>query len=97
MDQWQPFRFWVWPIIVGSATTQAMYIALWLLVGKRLKREHAIACIVSGVTATVFAVVITRHWDNSSGYWIAFTLGLCVLAGINIVVSGLLVARIWKK
>jgi hypothetical protein len=79
----------MWPIIVGSATTQAMYIVLWLLLGKRLKREHAIACIISGVAATAFAIVITQHWDNSNAYWIAFTLGLCVLAGIEILVSGL--------
>ena len=96
MDQWQPFRFFVWPFIVGSAATQCMYIMLWLLTGTRLKREHAVACIIAGVTAFVFALSVVSHWDNSSAYWIAFTIGLCILAGVQITTAGLLVARIWK-
>lgn len=96
MDQWQPFRFLVWPFIVGSASTQCMYIMLWLLAGTRLRREHAIACIAAGVAAFVFALSVTRQWDNSDAYWIAFTVGLCVLAGVQITAAGLLVARIWK-
>lgn len=97
MDQWQPFRFLVWPLIVGSAATQCMYIMLWLLAGTRLKREHAMACIAAGVAASLFAISVTRQWDNSDAYWIAFTIGLCILAGVQITTAGLLVARIWKK
>jgi putative flippase GtrA len=96
-DQWQSFRFLVWPFIVGSAATQCMYIMLWLLAGTRLKREHAVACIAAGAVALLFAFSVTLHWDNSSFYWIAFTIGLCVLAGVQITSAGLLIARIWKR
>jgi hypothetical protein len=74
-----------------------MYIMLWLLAGTRLKREHAMACIAAGVAASLFAVSVTRQWDNSDAHWIAFTIGLCILAGVQITTAGLLVARIWNK
>lgn len=97
MDQWQDFRFLVWPFVVGATTTQCMYIMLWILVGSKLKREHAIACIVAGVFSWLFAFSVTRQWDDSSVYWMAFTIGLCFMAGVMITTSGLLVARIWKS
>ena len=96
-DQWQQFRFLVWPFIVGAATVQCMYALLWLLVSTKLKRDHAIACIVSGVFAWLFALTLTRQWENSSANWIMFTIGLCILAGVLITIAGLLVARIWKE
>ena len=94
MDQWQPFRFLIWPFIVGSAATQFMYIVLWSLIGTRLNRDHAISCIAAGVAAFAFAVLATNQWINSETNWIAFTIGLCVLAGVQVTVAGPLVARI---
>lgn len=68
-----------------------------MLVNTKLKRDHAIACIVSGVFAFLFALTLTKQWENSSANWVTFTIGLCILAGVLITVAGLLVARIWKE
>ena len=97
MDKWQSFRFLIWPFIVGSATIQCMYVLFWLFVGTRLRRYHAIACMISGFFALIFAVSLTRQWENSSENWMMFTLGLCILAGVLTTVSGLLVTRIWRE
>jgi len=49
------------------------------------------ACVVSGVTAGSLAFIITKYWDsNSAGYWAAFTMGLFILAGINVIASSLM-------
>lgn len=90
MDEWQQLRFLAWPWIVGSTMVQAVYILLWLVVDGHFNRTHRMACAVSGVTAGVLAFVITRHWDNSAGYWAAFTMGLFVLAGISVIASSLM-------
>lgn len=97
MDQWQSLRFIVWPFIVGSAMTQAFYIALWLIMDGYFSRSHRIACIVAGVTAGILAFIITRYWDNSSSYWIAFTLGLFVLAGISVITTALMLLHAKRR
>jgi len=91
MDEWQQLRFLAWPWIVGSTMVQAVYILLWLVVGGHFSTRRRMACVVSGVTAGSLAFIITKYWDsNSAGYWAAFTMGLFILAGINVIASSLM-------
>lgn len=96
-DQWQEFRFLVWPFIAGSATVLMIYIVLWFITRTRLRRKHAVACAMCGVLAWFFSSVIASSWDNSAWYWAAFTIGLTVMAGVMVVTSVLLIRRVWRE
>lgn len=99
MDDWQPFRMFVaWPLVMGAAGFQLAYTVVWLaLGGRRLRREHGVACLVSGMASTGLAWVIALGWDGGPWYWIAFTVGLAGLAGVLVLTAGLLFLRMWSQ
>ncbi len=96
-DQWQWFRLFVWPFVVGGGTVLMMYNIMWLITGSRLVKRHAVVCSAWGIIAWFFSAVIASRWNNSPAYWGAFTIGLTVLAGILVFTSVMLVRRIWKE
>lgn len=65
----------LWPLVVGAAAFLLARCILWLL-APRLHKEHAVACIVAGVSCAVMAWAIAVAWDDGATYWLAFTLGL---------------------
>lgn len=99
MDEWQGFRMVVaWPLVVGGAAFQLAYTVLWLaLGGRRLRRDHAAACVVTGAAGAGLAWVIALNWDGGPGYWMAFTVGVAGLAGVLVLTSGLLFLRMWRE
>lgn len=88
----------VWPLVVGAAAFQLAYTVLWLALGaRRLRRDHAIACLVVGAAAALLAWVIALNWDGSDEYWMAYTVGLAGLAGVLVLTAGLLFLRMWRE
>lgn len=98
MDELQMFRMTVaWPLVVGGAMFQLAYTALWLAMGaRRLRRDHAVACLVAGLAAAGLAWQIAANWDGSAAYWMAFTMGVAGLAGVLVLTAGLLFLRMWR-
>lgn len=99
MDEWQQFRMFVaWPLVVGSAAFQLAYTLFWLaLGGRRLRRDHGIACLVTGGLGAALALIIADNWDGDAWYWMAFTVGVAMLAGVLMLTSGLLFLRMWRE
>lgn len=95
MDELQVFRMTIlWPLIVGCAGFLAARAVLQI-VSPRPRRNHALACLVAGVAGLLLGAVIGAAWDNGSGYWMAFTVGLSLLAGILLVTTALSFVRMW--
>ena len=95
MDELQQFRMIaVWPVIVGCAGFLLARALLWL-VSTKTSREQAAACGVAGVCGVLLALVISLRWDNSAQYWMWFTMGLAVLAGIMLLTVALSALGMW--
>lgn len=95
MDELQVFRMTVvWPLVVGCAGFLAARALLWIVAPKP-RRSHAAACAVAGVAGVLLGVVIGDAWDNGSAYWMAFTVGLSVLAGILLLTVALSFVGMW--
>lgn len=73
----------LWPLVVGAAA--------------RLHKEHAVACIVAGVSCAVMAWAIAVAWDDGATYWLAFTVGMGILACILVVTCALLALEMWRN
>jgi hypothetical protein len=96
MDELQNFRMLVvWPVIVGCAGFLLARSLLWLVAPKHSGRDHALACMVAGGSGVLMALAISLRWDGSSGYWMFFTLGLAVLAGIMLLTVALSALGMW--
>lgn len=86
----------LWPLVVGSAAFLLARAILWL-VTPRLRKEHAVACIVAGVSGAVMAWAIAVAWDDGSTYWLAFTIGMGLLACVLTVTCVLLALEMWRN
>ena len=79
-DIYQPFRMAIiWPVIVGSIAFFAVRFIATTIDGG-LTRWQAILAGVTGLCAGVVATTISRSWNGSDVYWLAFTLGLAFAA-----------------
>lgn len=95
MDELQRFRInWLWPIIVGAAWALLVLDVLWVAL-PRLTRHHAAAAGVAGIAGWLAGWIIGRSWDDSEGYWVAFTAGLAGLAGTLFLSAALWIVRVW--
>lgn len=95
MDELQVYRMMVvWPLIVGCAGFLAARVLLWIVAPKP-QRSHAAACAVAGAAGVLLAMVIGDAWDNSAAYWMTFTVGLSLLAGILLVTVALSFVGMW--
>lgn len=95
MHQLQQFRIdFLWPLILGGAGALLAYDILWLLV-HRLKRDHAVACLVAGAMGAGAGMAIGQGWDDTAGYWMAFTAGTAVLAGVLMLTAAILILEAW--
>lgn len=81
MDEWQALRMSaVWPMVIGAGTYLATRLIL-LAAGRRAPgRPEAWSCAAVGVLAWVATSMMAAVWQNSPAYWLAFTVGLAVLA-----------------
>lgn len=86
----------LWPLVVGAAAFLLARCILWLL-APRLHKEHAVACIVAGVSCAVMAWAIAVAWDDGATYWLAFTVGMGILACILVVTCALLALEMWRN
>lgn len=82
MDNWQPLRMALaWPLIVAAFTWWLMFLlAEW----RRPKQlQNATMALVTAAAAAITASGISRMWDNSHIYWLAFTVGLFGAAAVS--------------
>lgn len=81
MDEWQAVRMAaVWPLVVGAGSYMATRLIL-LAMGRRLPgRSEALSCAAVGGLAWVATGMMAAVWSNTPAYWLAFTVGLAVLA-----------------
>lgn len=80
MEELQALRMSVmWPLVVGAAAFLAARSLFWLL-HPRLTRDHAVACLVVAAAGAVVAWAIAVAWDNGPSFWLAFTVGLAIVA-----------------
>jgi hypothetical protein len=97
VDVLQAFRMTApWPLIVGSAAFLLARSVFWFT-DARLGRDQAIACGIVGASGGIVAWAIAVAWDNSEYYWIAFTLGLSVLALVMLVTVVQLAVEMYRQ
>jgi len=89
-DTYQVFRMTlVWPVLVGATAFYAVRFIASTLDGK-LTRWQAILAGIVGLMAAVVSTTISRNWNGSDAYWLAFTIGLAFAAGVllaNVIMS----------
>lgn len=79
-DPYQFFRMTIiWPVIVGAVAFYAVRFIASTIDGK-LTRWQAIFAGICGVMAAVVSMTISRNWNGSDVYWLAFTIGLAFAA-----------------
>lgn len=97
MDELQAFRMtMLWPTVVGAAAFLLARALLWLI-QPALRREHAAACAIVGVAGAVVAWSIAVAWDDGPFWWVAFTVGMAVLATVMVVTCVLLGLEMWHE
>lgn len=97
MDELQAFRMMLaWPAVVGCSAFLLARAIFWLLASD-LTRDHAIACIIVGISGTLVALSISVAWDDSTGYWVAFTAGMVMLAVILLLTVAQLAVEMWRR
>lgn len=84
-----------WALIGGSAAFLLVW-ALFRLTIIHLTRDHAIACIVVGCAGVVVTRAIGLAWNDGTGYWLSFTVGLLALATLLLIVCATLVVEMWQ-
>lgn len=95
MDELQALRMSImWPLVVGCAAFMLARAIFWFT-GVPLRRDHAVACLVVGVSGSVVALAIAVAWDNRSAFWVGFTAGMLVLAVILLVTAVQLLVEMW--
>ena len=96
MDELQALRMSVmWPLVVGSAAFLLARALFWFL-HPVLRRDHAVACAIVGVSGAVVAWAIAVAWDNGPSYWLAFTLGMMALACVMLITVVQLAVEMWR-
>lgn len=79
-DIYQPFRMTlIWPVVVGCVAFYAVRFIASTIDG-HLTRWQAIFAGICGVMAAVVSMTISRNWNGSDVYWLAFTIGLAFAA-----------------
>jgi hypothetical protein len=80
MDHWQTFRMALaWPLIVAAFTWWLVFLcAEWW----RRRPQNAILALIVAATAAITASGISRLWDNSTTFWLWFTIGLFGAAAV---------------
>lgn len=86
----------MWPLVVGSAAFLLARVILWFA-HPRLGRDQAVACGVVGFAGMVVAWAIAAGWDNGPSYWLAFTVGMLILAVILLVTCVQLTVEMWRE
>ena len=72
----------LWPLVIGSAGFLLARNLLWLAT-RRTSRGQAYACLATGVAGMALGWIIAGAWnDDVIGYWVAFTAGMALLAGV---------------
>lgn len=96
MDELQVLRMSVmWPLVVGAAAFLLARALFWFT-SAHLTRDHAAACVIVGVAGAVVAWAIALAWDDGTGYWLGFTVGMLALAVILLVTCVQLAVEMWR-
>lgn len=81
MDEWQAVRMAaVWPLVIGAGSYMATRLILLALGRRAPGRGEALSCAAVGGLAWVVTGMMAATWEGSAPYWLAFTVGLAVLA-----------------
>lgn len=93
----QNFRKATWVIVVGCTAFLLAASLLWLATF-RLRREHAIFCLMVGASGAVLGLSLGVAWNNNDmGFWAAYTVGHAVLAATLLVVVAISFLGMWRK
>lgn len=81
MDEWQAMRMAaVWPLVIGAGSFMAARLILLALGRRALGRADAWTCAAVGALAWLVTGMMAATWSGARAYWLAFTIGLGVLA-----------------
>jgi hypothetical protein len=79
-DVYQEIRMTViWPVLVGCVAFYAVRFIASTVDGS-MTNWQAILAGITGLMAGIVTASISRSWDGSDAYWLAFTVGLAFAA-----------------
>lgn len=98
MDEWQAVRMAaVWPVVIGAGSFLATRLIL-LAMGRRAPgRSEAWSCAAVGGLAWLATGMMAAAWSDASPYWLAFTIGLAVLALVLAATAALLFVEDYRR
>lgn len=86
-----------WVLIIGCTAFLLAANVLWLAVF-RLRKEHAVACLLIGASGAVLGWALGTVWDNNDlGFWAAYTVGHAILAVTLILVVAISFLGMWRR
>lgn len=99
MDEWQGLRMAaVWPVVIGAGSFLGTRLILLALGRRALRRFEAWACAMVGGLAWLATGMMAAVWTNDEpAYWLAFTIGLAVLALVLVATAALMFAEDFRR
>lgn len=80
-DLWQPIRMAaIWPVLIAAVSWLATFDLLYFTGRGKVTRREFSACTGVAVFAWVVCSMMAAVWDGSPAYWLAFTVGLAIVA-----------------
>lgn len=98
MDEWQAIRLAaVWPMVIGATAVLAAFLILSGFGRRALGRAEVGACAAVGGLAWLSTSIMATVWDGSRAYWLTFTVGLALVAGVLVATATLLLLEEWRR
>lgn len=98
MDEWQAMRMAaVWPLVIGAGSFLAARLILLALGRRAPGRPEALACAAVGGLAWVATGMMAAAWSDAPAYWLAFTVGLGVLAVVLVATATVLFVEDYRR
>ena len=98
MDAWQAVRMTaVWPLVIGAGSFLATRLILLALGRRALGRYEAWVCASVGALAWGVTGMMAAVWQDTPAYWLAFTVGLGVLALVMVATAALLFMEDYRR
>lgn len=97
MDELQAVRMTaLWPLVIGAGSAMAARLIL-LASGRTLGRYEAWVCAAVGVLAWVTTGMMAAVWQDTPAYWLAFTVGLGVLALVMVATAAMMFVEDYRR